>query len=485
MSADLTLRAQMRLASPRSRMLPVLAAAIALLVALSALAAAPSPTLAATTLAARCDVNLRVKPRTSSRVVRTLPAGATVTAVAKVGGTRWKAKCQGTAYAGSGWWKITSVNGRSVQSRYGVKAVYAARKLFKSVVTPVAREAACSGVALRTSASTGGTLKTRLDEGVDVTTVATVSGGSWAASCSGSTSGATWYRITEVDGRSVAALYGVTYLYGAKGLFRAPTTAPEPTPTPAPTPIPAPTPTPAPSPSPSPPSAYAEGIDISHWQGTIDWAQVAGAGKRFAYMKASEGTSFVDPTYPTNRAQAKANGLYVGAYHFAGPGPVPGDAEAEADHFVDTAQPQSGELIPGPGPGGDRRPGHPDPQDLGQDVPAAGLRPDGDPRGDLRVTQLLVEQDGQHRLVRRQRLPGPVGRPLDHGDRTHAPGEQLGWLRLVVLAVHVERCRARDQRGSRPRPLSEPGLLPGPHPVASNARAGAAPSRPGAHPATP
>jgi uncharacterized protein YraI len=73
----------------RSRFLPVLAAAMACIVALSAvLAVAPSTALAATNLAARCDVNIRVKPRTSSRVVRTLPAGARVTAVAKVGGTR-------------------------------------------------------------------------------------------------------------------------------------------------------------------------------------------------------------------------------------------------------------------------------------------------------------------------------------------------------------------------------------------------------------
>ncbi len=54
----------------------------------------------------------------------------------------------------------------------------------------------------------------------------------------------------------------------------------------------------------------------------------------------------IDPTYATNRAQAKANGLYVGAYHFAQPGTAAGDAVAEADHFVDTAQPQSGELVP-------------------------------------------------------------------------------------------------------------------------------------------
>ena len=64
-------------------------------------------------------------------------------------------------------------------------------------------------------------------------------------------------------------------------------------------------------------------------------------------------TSWTD-RYQTNRAQAKANGLLVGAYHFARPEltlttgrtPTPSDAIAEADHFIDTATPQSGELIP-------------------------------------------------------------------------------------------------------------------------------------------
>ena len=245
MSITVSRRTPAPAADARSRALPVLAAALALLVALSAmLAAAPAPALAATTLAARCDVNIRVKPSTRSRIIRKLPAGAKVTAVAKVSGGRWKAKCHGTAYARSVWWKISSVNGRSVKSRYGVKYVYAATKLFKRVVTPVTREAACSRVALRTSARTGGTLKTQIAEGVDVTTIAAVSGGSWSASCAGSTSGSRWYRITAVNGKSVASLYGVKYLYGAKGLFRAPTTAPEPTPTPTPTPTPSPTPTP-------------------------------------------------------------------------------------------------------------------------------------------------------------------------------------------------------------------------------------------------
>jgi GH25 family lysozyme M1 (1,4-beta-N-acetylmuramidase) len=89
-----------------------------------------------------------------------------------------------------------------------------------------------------------------------------------------------------------------------------------------------------------------EGIDVSHWQGTIDWGKVRAAGKRFAYIKATEETTYIDNMYAINRAGAKAAGLYVGAYHFARPDATPGDAQAEADHFVDTAAFAPGELLP-------------------------------------------------------------------------------------------------------------------------------------------
>jgi GH25 family lysozyme M1 (1,4-beta-N-acetylmuramidase) len=88
------------------------------------------------------------------------------------------------------------------------------------------------------------------------------------------------------------------------------------------------------------------GIDISHWQGTIDWRKVAGTGKEFAFMKATDDVDYVDPTFATNRAQARANGLRVGAYHFARPDPSPGDARREARFFVKVAAPQAGSLLP-------------------------------------------------------------------------------------------------------------------------------------------
>ncbi len=56
-----------------------------------------------------------------------------------------------------------------------------------------------------------------------------------------------------------------------------------------------------------------DGIDVSHWQGTIDWSQVAGAGYRFAILKATEGQTFDDPNYAGYRTGANGAGVYIGA----------------------------------------------------------------------------------------------------------------------------------------------------------------------------
>ena len=79
--------------------------------------------------------------------------------------------------------------------------------------------------------------------------------------------------------------------------------------------------------------AYADGgIDISHYQGTVTWSKVKAAGKTFAFMKATEGSSYFDPTYTRNAAGAQSVGIYHGAYHFARPSV--GSAAAQASYYV-------------------------------------------------------------------------------------------------------------------------------------------------------
>jgi lysozyme len=59
-----------------------------------------------------------------------------------------------------------------------------------------------------------------------------------------------------------------------------------------------------------------QGIDISRWQGEIDWAAVKGAGTRFVYIKATEGGDHVDPAFQRNWEGARRAGVPRGAYHF-------------------------------------------------------------------------------------------------------------------------------------------------------------------------
>lgn len=75
-------------------------------------------------------------------------------------------------------------------------------------------------------------------------------------------------------------------------------------------------------------SALPRGIDVSNWQGVVDWPAVAADGIRFAFAKATEGTFFNDPYFARNWAGAKAAGLVRGAYHFARPSASTPDAEA-------------------------------------------------------------------------------------------------------------------------------------------------------------
>ncbi|MDR1006270.1 MAG: hypothetical protein LBL74_05340 [Bacteroidales bacterium] len=58
------------------------------------------------------------------------------------------------------------------------------------------------------------------------------------------------------------------------------------------------------------------GIDVSAHQGKINWKQVADSDIRFAFVKATEGTDFIDGKMRTNLVEAKRNGIIVGAYHF-------------------------------------------------------------------------------------------------------------------------------------------------------------------------
>lgn len=59
-----------------------------------------------------------------------------------------------------------------------------------------------------------------------------------------------------------------------------------------------------------------EGVDVSDWQGYIDYSQVRASGIEVVYIKSSQGNNIKDPYFDINYENAKANGLKVGFYHF-------------------------------------------------------------------------------------------------------------------------------------------------------------------------
>lgn len=80
----------------------------------------------------------------------------------------------------------------------------------------------------------------------------------------------------------------------------------------------------------------AWGIDISNHQAGANLAKAKAAGASFVFAKATEGLTYTDDHFTGFRAQANANGLRFGAYHFARP-QAGRTGEDEARHFLSVA----------------------------------------------------------------------------------------------------------------------------------------------------
>lgn len=81
-----------------------------------------------------------------------------------------------------------------------------------------------------------------------------------------------------------------------------------------------------------------KGIDVSRWQGVIDWGLVKSDGVQFVFIKATEGKGYVDTRFIGNVTGAAKAGLKVGAYHFAR-FKSKAEAIAEANFFINTVRP--------------------------------------------------------------------------------------------------------------------------------------------------
>lgn len=90
------------------------------------------------------------------------------------------------------------------------------------------------------------------------------------------------------------------------------------------------------------------GIDVSRYQGNIDWLKVSnmeddGIKLKFAFIKATEGKHLVDNCFAKNWRRAQKTSIVLGAYHFFRPKV---DAKAQAKLFIKTVKLKKGDLPP-------------------------------------------------------------------------------------------------------------------------------------------
>ncbi len=73
------------------------------------------------------------------------------------------------------------------------------------------------------------------------------------------------------------------------------------------------------------------GIDVSHYQGTVDWSAVKNDGIVFAFAKATDGITYTDPQFQVNWKAMQTAGLLRGAYHFY---ETADDPTSQAQNFI-------------------------------------------------------------------------------------------------------------------------------------------------------
>ena len=99
---------------------------------------------------------------------------------------------------------------------------------------------------------------------------------------------------------------------------------------------------------PIPPGYLVHGIDVSHYQCTIDWADVRkmnanGVRVQFAFMRATRGVDFLDYQFQENWAEAKKAKILRGAYHFY---KYLDEPARQANFFLNAVDVESGDLPP-------------------------------------------------------------------------------------------------------------------------------------------
>lgn len=91
------------------------------------------------------------------------------------------------------------------------------------------------------------------------------------------------------------------------------------------------------------PDPIVAGIDVSYYQGQIDWPTVAAHDVKFAFIRVSDGATFADPLFARNWHQAQRAGIARGAYQYFRPDQ---DAIVQADLMIAAVRAEPGELAP-------------------------------------------------------------------------------------------------------------------------------------------
>lgn len=85
------------------------------------------------------------------------------------------------------------------------------------------------------------------------------------------------------------------------------------------------------------------GVDVSYYQGEIDWEVLAEEDIDFAFIKATEGSSHIDVRFEENWERSGKTGLKRGAYHFFS---FESEGAAQAEHFISVVPKEEGMLSP-------------------------------------------------------------------------------------------------------------------------------------------
>ncbi len=86
-----------------------------------------------------------------------------------------------------------------------------------------------------------------------------------------------------------------------------------------------------------------KGVDVSSYQGEIDWEVLANENIQFAFIKATEGSTYVDPNFSANYNAAIKTQLRIGAYHFFS---YDSSGKTQAENFISVVPKTEGMLPP-------------------------------------------------------------------------------------------------------------------------------------------